>query len=67
MNKVFIKTRIIIFFKYFGIENTSDIKKNAFRQGDYTFPAGTTAVKSSHDMVPFSALRVTDEEVMEIS
>ncbi|KAL5269174.1 hypothetical protein ACHWQZ_G002859 [Mnemiopsis leidyi] len=43
------------------------ICKKSERQGDYTFPAGTTAVKSSHDMVPFSALRVTDEEVMEIS
>ena len=39
----------------------------SFRQGDYTFPVGTTVVTNSVEMVPFSVLRVTDEEVMEIS
>jgi len=43
------------------------ICKKSERQGDYTFPVGTTVVTSSHEMVPFSALKVTDEEVMEIS
>jgi len=36
------------------------------RQGDYTFPIGTTVITGSHETVPFSALRVTDEEVMEL-
>jgi len=43
------------------------ICKKTERQGDYTFPIGTTVVTSSHETVPFSALKVTDEEVMEIS
>lgn len=36
------------------------------RQGDYAFPRGTTVVTNTTEMVPFSALKVTDEEVMEL-
>lgn len=43
------------------------ICKKSERQGDYTFAVGTTVVTSSAEMVPFSALKVTDEEVMELS
>ena len=42
------------------------VKTKSYRQGDYTFPRGTTVVTSSAEMVPFSALQVTDEEVMEL-
>jgi len=42
------------------------ICKKSERQGDYQFPNGTTVVNSVSEMVPFSCLQVTEEEVMEM-
>jgi len=42
------------------------ICKKSERAGDYTFRPGTTVVTGMTEMVPFSALQVTEEEVMEL-